>query len=134
MTADIDPLEGKYYGTGITISDEYGKCSIRVWRVGDGTPSKRQLSEWGLTSEQWEQNAEVDNGWGGMSGCRELYVCDSHYETHASYETATRIVSALMIRNTVLTTASVADAPVSAVDHATLLFAVGSVAWVVCRK
>lgn len=95
MNASIEPLKGKYYGTIVTFSDEYGESSVKIWRLGNYEPSDRQLSDWGLTRKQWDENALVENGWGGKSGCRTLWGCDSHYETLASYKTAERIVSAL---------------------------------------
>ena len=92
MTATIVPLDGKYYGTRVCIKGENEvQSTIEIWHHDSSGPSCRELELWGHTIEDWENNVQVDDGWGGKISIRE-YIFDSHYETKSSYEIATRIV------------------------------------------
>jgi hypothetical protein len=82
MEAHIKPLHGKYYGTEIVYQlpgEDVG--SLQVWDRGDGTPSQRQLEDWGMTL----QEARDDD-----------MMCDSHYETTLSYRIAEIVRDALL--------------------------------------
>ena len=84
MKAKILPLKGKYYGTLI----EYESITpysdntheLVVWDMGDFTPSKRQLEDWGYSLEE----AKEDD-----------MMSDSHYESSRGYMIAEAIVKAL---------------------------------------
>jgi len=77
MKAKIEPLEGKYYGTRITLENGEG---ITIWVMGDYKPSIRQLEELSMTYEE----AKDDD-----------YFCDSHFESETSFKVAVAIVETL---------------------------------------
>ena len=88
----IQPLDGKYYGTEIT--KDAGKLKglrITLW-LNTGNPSDRQLEKWGLDRKKWDENALVDDGWGGLCGVKDSdYLADGHYESNEVFEFAMRI-------------------------------------------
>lgn len=93
----IRPLKGKYYGTEIDIVTKCGNTTtIKVW-ICNGIPSDRELALAGLTMADWENDKEIDDGWGGKIGCRTVgdIVCDNHYESELSLRIAQRIAEAL---------------------------------------
>lgn len=76
MKAEILPLNGKYYGTGLLLTTDSGlEYYVNLWN-SKGPPSKRELAEW-------------DGDW-------EFEICDSHYESEETYKLAQTIVRALM--------------------------------------
>jgi hypothetical protein len=80
MMAKILPLDGKYYGTDIELSD--GKI-INIWVTDDkdwNTPSHRQL-------EYWDCTLEDAIGDGLMS--------DSHFECDRCLSIAVKLVESL---------------------------------------
>lgn len=88
MKAKLQPLESKYYGTII----ELDRGTIKIWNCG-GRPSDRQIEAWGITPHEWDNNILVQNGWGGLDGCRNVYKPeDSHYETQADYLYALELI------------------------------------------
>ena len=98
MRAHIEPLVGKYYGTSVVIDEPgFGGGHINLW-FATGIPSDRELQGAGLTREQWDSNAVVDDGWGGQCGCRDAdFFCDSHYECQKTFEVAKAILAALEV-------------------------------------
>jgi len=83
ITAKILPLEGKYYGTMILISDEYGNAThIKIWCPDQHERvSSRQLEEWGLSQQPQGEDCEL--------------LSDGHWENRVSYALAVKIVEAL---------------------------------------
>ena len=96
MKATLEPLNGKYYGTKITIADgPLAGRGISLW-FANGEPSCRELASWGYTQEQWDSNALVDDGWGGLSPIKSLdLICDSHYECKDTLRIAEAIIETL---------------------------------------
>lgn len=83
----IDPLNGKYYGT--TISDSNGEIVCKIWNHKyddpDGNyPSDRQIKEW----EPFESPKDREEV------IREMR-CDTHYESTGDYAAALLILSAV---------------------------------------
>lgn len=87
MNAKIEELEGKYYGTKISLMlDDGTESEIEVW-IHDKScqASHRELERGG-----YKTNAEaVADGW----------ICDSHYESKIGYEICERIINALNAPN-----------------------------------
>jgi hypothetical protein len=81
VTARLASLEGKYYGTQVLLRVGDQAAVIDVWCMGDGIPSGRQLSDWGMT---------LDEARGEEGMC-----CDNHYETRDCYAIAKQITRAL---------------------------------------
>lgn len=78
ITAELAPLEGKYYGTKIILRNPEGsEAWILVWvnRVGNYKPSEREL-------ESLEEGEEYE-------------VCDDHFESETSLNICRKIVAAL---------------------------------------
>lgn len=96
MKAEIAPLNGKYYGTRVHITDGPARgASITIW-LATGEPSKREIEFWGHTQDEWDSNAEVEDGWGGKAPIKNCdFICDSHYECRESFRVAEAIVEAL---------------------------------------
>lgn len=97
MKAVIDSLYGKYYGTTVRILD--GKLKgdrISIW-FASGNPSSRQIESWGHTQEEWDSDAEVDDGFGGKTRLRSGgdMICDNHYECDETLRIAEAIVTML---------------------------------------
>ena len=97
MVAKLKDLEGKYYGTVITVTNDVGiSANIQIWDSGDFTPSVRELEKQGYTEKQWFENELVEDGWGEKSPIREVdIICDSHFESKQSYELALEIINKL---------------------------------------
>ena len=100
ITARLEPLKGKYYGTrvGYDIGDGRDR-SIEIW-CNTGRPSDREILSWGMTLEEYINDTEpkFDDGWGGKYTAKEYageMLCDSHHETQYSLLIATAIASAL---------------------------------------
>ena len=92
MKVELEPLEGKYYGT--IINTEHGH--IEIWFHGDFIPSDRELASCGFTRKDWDENILIDDGWGGKEKIRSSDLIDSgHYENQITYRTALKIVDAL---------------------------------------
>lgn len=91
MKAILRPLKGKYYGTEIEIHFDDGeeKEVFKLWNSGDFEPSIRELEKYGYTQDQWDNNAMVDNGYGGEAEIRQMdIVTDSHFESKLTYKRA----------------------------------------------
>lgn len=79
--AKVLPLGGKYYGTGVDV----GHTAIRVWDHSYyGTPSRRQLDDYGHEGKEWDDLAPQE---------KLDLTCDSHYETQADYDLALKIAA-----------------------------------------
>jgi len=79
--AEVLPLVGKYYGTGVDI----GHATIRVWdHFYYGAPSRRQLDDYGHEGKEWDDLTPKE---------RSDITCDSHYETQADYDLALKIAA-----------------------------------------
>jgi len=73
MKAELLPLSGKYYGTEIKITDDYGyEYKIELWNSGNDTPSVRELD-----------GDSIEN----------YVVYDNHFENKNTYELACKIVN-----------------------------------------
>ena len=96
MSIELEPLEGKYYETRIsgTIGGKRFWLSVSS---EDREPSDRELAECGVSRENWNNNVEVDDGWGGRCPVRSAELMDSggHYERQLTLEIAQKIVEAL---------------------------------------
>ena len=97
MKAKIDDLNGKYYGTKIHIIDGKLKGNvISIW-FASGKPSTRQIESWGHTQEEWDNDIEIDNGWGGKMNLRTGggMIHNTHYECDETYRVAEAIATVL---------------------------------------
>lgn len=101
MKAELLPLEGKYYGTKILITDHQGhEHEISVWDDYEFIPSERELDQ--CTLEEWKNNTWLPNATHpnepGKKGfhARETYeIYDTHFESQQTYELALEIVKRL---------------------------------------
>lgn len=92
MNANIQHLEGKYYGTIVETKHGYTKIWISV-----GRPSSRQLAKWGILEHEWTENKWDD---GNKPKETEFFSCetprciihDSHYESEAAFKAACIVV------------------------------------------
>jgi len=76
--AELEPLQGKYYGSRITLTGPDGATDgIEVWVMGDHEPSERELADWD----------EAEYG--------PYEISDSHYETRMGYAICNLIVEAI---------------------------------------
>ena len=97
LAAEILPLDGKYYSTLVRVwygDDSTLNTTIEIC-VPEGMPSERACEHWDITQEEWCNNIDVDNGWGGMSPIKSLFPSDNHYESEISYQIATAIVNSI---------------------------------------
>ena len=95
VKASVRVPAGKHYGTEVVITHPSGIAyPINVW-LPIGEPSEEALDEWEVTPEQWKANAEVPDGWGGLEPIRNMFPCDSHYQSLFEREVAVRIAEAL---------------------------------------
>jgi hypothetical protein len=96
MLAELLPLTGKYYGTQIVIKDGPAQGRhIELW-FSTGEPSEREIESWGHTQSQWDNNIEIDEGWGGKAKIQSCdFMCDPHYECKETYRVALAIIEAL---------------------------------------
>ena len=95
MKAILKPLEGKYYGTEIEIDFEDGKANevIKLWNIDGYEPSVRELESNGYTQQQWDNNEQVDCGFGEKIEIRKMdLICDSHFESKLTYERALKVI------------------------------------------
>tara|TARA_Y100000310_G_scaffold43459_1_gene40540 strand:+ start:2348 stop:2647 length:300 start_codon:yes stop_codon:yes gene_type:complete len=96
MKAELEELNGKYYGTIVNISDGEVETSITIWDSGTFIPSDRELESHGFTRDEWENDVETDDGWGGKTTVRKLdIVCDSHFESRWTHEFAQKLVDSI---------------------------------------
>lgn len=67
------------------------------WTDNDSfEPSDRELDNLGYTREDWDNNIEIDNGWGGKSPIKECELIDfSHFESQDTYLDALKIINAI---------------------------------------
>jgi hypothetical protein len=83
MKAELKPLDGKYYGTEVSITKDgddpgdFGEGLIQIWVMGNWEPSKRELE--GYPDEYGD----------------DFEICDSHYETETGLEIAELLVEAV---------------------------------------
>lgn len=95
MIAILIPLRDKYYGTKIYLyfEDGYEHEIITLNDPGDFTPSERELAKHGFTVEQWDNNEEVDNGFGGKTEIKKMdLICSGHFESRLTYERALKLI------------------------------------------
>lgn len=98
MHAELLPLEGKYYGTRICITDDAGLTyEIKLWNDGSHEPSDRQLAG-RCTIEEWRRNAMIRGQASsrlhpeGVPARELVEVCDSHFESRETHAMALEIV------------------------------------------
>lgn len=91
----------KHYGTDIVATLKIPGVrgvytfDMRVW-AAQGRPSRQQLEVWGYTEEDWDNNIEIPDGWGGNAKIRDAYAdFDNHYQSALEVAIAERIVQAL---------------------------------------
>jgi hypothetical protein len=81
MKAELKPLDGKYYGTEVSITSDdnkgFGEGLIQIWVMGNWEPSRRELE--GYPDEYGD----------------EFEICDSHYETETGLKIAELLVEAI---------------------------------------
>ena len=96
MKAELEPLEGKYYGTVIRITDgALAGRRIELWFASD-EPSRREIESWGFTQEQWDQNEVVDNDFGCPAPVRDVVdIGDGHYECKETLRVAEAFIKTL---------------------------------------
>ena len=100
MKAKLLPLKGKYYGTYIEIERSGLTYGIELWENGIFEPSDREL-DGECTIEQWRANdvlPNVINGWTGEKGVKAqeyIEICDSHFESRKTFDTAMAIIKAV---------------------------------------
>ena len=95
MKASIRPLDGKYYGTLIDITDDDGnEFQINLWNSCGFEPSDRELGG-DCTIEQWRNNdiLPYEDGWGNKTVRAKDWVeiCDGHFESRGTYNMAKTI-------------------------------------------
>lgn len=94
MKAKILPLNGKYYGTRIVITDDNEhEYEITLWNCAEHEPSDREL-DGVCTIEEWRRNKPIYSEQDGMAYmARDIVeVCDSHFESRATYALAQKLV------------------------------------------
>jgi hypothetical protein len=100
MDARILPLDGKYYGTEISIVNDDGEAFyFKIWNDSNYEPSDRELGN-KCTIEQWRKNEVLPiknkmDGTIGIPAKEYCEICDSHFESRATYDVAKKIVKAL---------------------------------------
>ena len=100
MKAKLEPLNGKYYGTKITVTSDSGTdYQITIWDNGDYVPSQRELDGM-CTVQEWIDNAWLPSepnyeGGHGMYAKEACEVCDSHFESRETHELALQIIERL---------------------------------------
>lgn len=83
MKAKLEPLDGKYYGSSISVRLDDGSFGeINVW-IHDRRwiPSRRELERWRFKTPEEAKDNDV--------------TCDSHFESDVGYEICLKIVEAL---------------------------------------
>jgi hypothetical protein len=101
-SAEILPLQGKYYGTHVRINFKGGEyADIELWFSDDYVPSVRELVIYGYTEEQYKNNELVDDesAWGGparkITVKQAMDICDSHFESESCLALCEFIVNAI---------------------------------------
>lgn len=98
MKAEILPLDGKYYGTEIKVSDGEYEYHFKLWNNASFEPSDRELGD-KCTIEQWRENEElpIEDGWGSDTCPAQDYVDvgDGHFESRETYKLAQIITEAI---------------------------------------
>lgn len=92
--AAVRPLHGKHYGTDVAVTIGNRVYDINVW-IPLGAPSDEDLADWGVTTEQWLLNVEVDDGWDGTEPIQNMHPSDNHYQSAIELAVAKRIAEAL---------------------------------------
>ena len=96
MKATIRPLKGKHYGTEIEVVDGSISTVINVWCNADYVPSDRELEKLDATRQDWDNNVEIDDGWGGKIHIRSSDIaCGGHFESKWQHELCKKIVAAI---------------------------------------
>jgi len=82
-SAKVLPLQGKYYGTIVELTDESGrKSELKIWiKDPDCDLSDRELKDSGYKTRE---EASEDG-----------YPCDCHYESKRGFWLASRIADAI---------------------------------------
>lgn len=96
VKAEVRPLSGKHYGTTVKLIIATRAYDINVW-IPLGPPSEADLESWGVTQQQWMENVEVDDGWGGAEPIQRMYPCDNHYQSEVEKVVAEHIAYALNV-------------------------------------
>lgn len=95
MKAYIEPARLKHYGTDIKIIHPTGReLTINVW-CPIGAPSQQELDDYGISVEEWENNIEVPDGWGGVEPVQDLFPCDTHYQSKFEADLVDVLVAAI---------------------------------------
>ena len=98
ITAEVYRPVGKHYGTNVNIVFSTGQIrhcdTINVW-IPVGRPSDEELADWGIDAAGWENDVEVDDGWGGTQPIQSMFPYDCHYQSQIESAIADRIVEAL---------------------------------------
>jgi len=100
MKATLMPLNGKYYGTKIAITDDAGnEYEVELWNMGKWEPSDREL-DGACSIDEWRENKIlpiVDHPWypNGIPAKEAVEICDSHFESRETYTLALEIVRRL---------------------------------------
>jgi len=96
-SAEILPLDGKYYGTRVVVNFKDDDSSeIKLWYNGTFHPSTREIESYGYTKEQYDEGEIVEDGWGGQSSVKDIIeICDSHFESEETLTLAQFIVGAI---------------------------------------
>lgn len=92
MLARKLPLRGKHYGTKVEIRHGDDSRDITVWFSG-GAPSPEQLDRIGVTRQQWDDNALIDDE--GYPELAQDMLDLSHYQSEVEAAIADRIAWAL---------------------------------------
>jgi len=97
MEAELLPLESKYYGSKIRVRKNSFEEVIKIWNnFGDFTPSERELKKHGYSLEDWNNNIEIDNGWGVLEPIQSVELVDtSHFESQSQYLFCKEIIEKL---------------------------------------
>ena len=100
MKAELMPLEGKYYGTLIKVTDGKEEISFKLWNSADFKPSDRELESCGVTREQYENNEivgreKLGNEEWEVTAREQCEICDSHFESEWTYKLALKLVDAI---------------------------------------
>lgn len=105
MKAKILPLDGKYYGTKIEVTDGKHNHHFKLWNNASFEPSDREL-DGECTIEQWRSNEKItnedcDDSWypDGIPLQEMFDVGDGHFESRETYATAVKIVAAINSHN-----------------------------------
>lgn len=81
LTASVRTPNRKHYGTCIDLYVDGERVDeLTVW-LPRGRPSQLELSEYGITPDDWDADVEVDFGWIGVAPIKSEFPCDSHYQS-----------------------------------------------------